>query len=115
MELNLYRIVSEAVQNIHKHAQAGRAAVQLLYHHDRLSITIEDDGLGNTSLTKPVEASCIGLKNSSLRAEYIGATLRRDVSEAGTLVVLDIPYPAAMDGVAFTTHRPPHSKEPTAR
>ena len=115
VELNFYRIVSELVQNIHKHAQAGRAAVQLLYHTDKLTITVEDDGLGNRSVEKPTEATGIGLKNSRLRAEYIGARLWREVSEAGTLVVLEIPYPAAMDGVAFATRRPPQSKAPTAR
>ena len=97
LELNAYRIVSELVQNIHKHAQAHRAAVQVLYQADKVTITVEDDGLGNRSVTKPTESTGIGLKNSSLRAEYIGATLWRDVSEAGTLVVLDIPYPASKD------------------
>ncbi|MBO0938962.1 hypothetical protein J2I47_20585 [Fibrella sp. HMF5335] len=96
IELNAYRIVSELVQNIHKHAQAQRAAVQLLYHTDKLTITVEDDGLGNRSVTKSTQSTGIGLKNSSLRAEYIGATLWREVSEAGTLVVLDIPYPSPM-------------------
>ncbi|MBO0938955.1 hypothetical protein J2I47_20550 [Fibrella sp. HMF5335] len=96
VELNAYRIVSELVQNIHKHAQAQRAAVQLLYHTDKLTITVEDDGLGNHSVTKPTQSTGIGLKNSKLRADYIGATLWRDVSEAGTLVVLDIPYPSPM-------------------
>ena len=96
IELNAYRIVSELVQNIHKHAQAGRAAVQVLYQADKVTITVEDDGLGNRSVTKPTESTGIGLKNSSLRAEYIGATLWRDVSEAGTLVVLDIPYPSPL-------------------
>ncbi len=96
IELNAYRIVSELVQNINKHAQARRAAVQLLYKDDRLTITVEDDGLGNQIVTKATKLTGIGLKNSSFRAEYIGATLWRDVSEAGTLVVLDIPYPTPM-------------------
>ena len=96
IELNAYRIVSELIQNIGKHAQADRAALQLLYHDDRLVITVEDDGLGSRA-TQPVDEPLgIGLKNSNLRAEYIGATLWRDVSEAGTLVVLDIPYPASV-------------------
>lgn len=95
-ELNAYRIVSELVQNINKHAQANRAAVQLLYHADRLTITVEDDGLGNRIEPDRNKSVGIGLKNSSLRAEYIGATLWRDASEAGTLVVLDIPYPTPL-------------------
>ena len=99
-ELNAYRIVSELVQNINKHAQAKRAAVQLLYKSDRLSITVEDDGLGSRAKIEGNESMGIGLKNSSLRAEYIGATLWRDVSEAGTFVVLDIPYSSMPDGAS---------------
>ncbi|WP_375448065.1 histidine kinase [uncultured Fibrella sp.] len=96
IELNAYRIVSELIQNINKHAHADRAAVQLLYQNDKLTITVDDDGLGSRTIANMNESAGIGLKNSSLRAEYIGATLWRDASEAGTLVVLDIPYPTPM-------------------
>jgi signal transduction histidine kinase len=92
VELNLYRIISELVQNIHKHAEARRAAVQLLYYEEHLSVMVEDDGLGSRVTKISEERVGLGLKNSSLRAEYIGAQLRRDVTEAGTLFVLDVPY-----------------------
>jgi|GEM_PF-1924402 len=96
-ELNLYRIVSELVQNIHKHAHARRAAVQLLYYYDHLSITVEDDGLGSRAVKTSDKKEGIGLKNSSLRAEYIGAKLWREASESGTLIVLDVSYPTMPD------------------
>lgn len=91
-ELNVYRIVSELVQNIHKHAQAKRAVVQMLYYDDHLSLTVEDDGVGNGGVKNEDQKAGIGLKTSSLRAEYIGATLGRQASQSGTLVVLDVPY-----------------------
>lgn len=94
VELHLYRIMSEFVQNINKHA---RATVQLIYQTDRLTITVEDDGLGSRSLKSPDEHRGIGLKNSSLRAEYIGAKLWRETSEGGTLIVLDVPYSTTPD------------------
>ncbi|GAB3642934.1 sensor histidine kinase [Spirosoma arcticum] len=106
-ELNAYRIVSELVQNIGKHAQANRAALQLLYHTDHLTITVEDDGLGSRAVALMHEPMGIGLKNSNLRAEYIGATLWRDVSEGGTLVVLTIPYPAPVYAAPSTQPNPP--------
>jgi signal transduction histidine kinase len=96
-ELNLYRIVSELVQNVLKHAQATKAAVQLIYFDDLLTITVEDNGIGNRLINKlseiPMVSSGIGLKNSKLRAEYIGAKLRMETSAGGTLVILEIPYP----------------------
>ena len=104
--LNVYRIVSELIQNINKHAQANRAAVQTIYQADSLRITVDDDGLGNRTDALISETKGIGLKNSILRAEYIGATLWQDASEAGTLVVLDIPYSSTPDAVSPT---PPNS------
>ncbi len=91
-ELNAYRIVSELVHNIHKHALANRAAIQLLYLDNRLSITVDDDGMGNQVDSLLHKTVGIGLKNNRLRAEYIGATLCHHVSAAGTLVILEIPY-----------------------
>ncbi len=104
-ELNAYRIISELIQNIHKHAQAQRAAVQLLYYENHLLILVEDDGLGSRLIKTADEHTGIGLKNTSLRAEYIGATLWREVSEAGTLVALDIPYPAPVYAARLTQPR----------
>jgi signal transduction histidine kinase len=103
-ELNLYRIISEQVQNVNKHAKADRAAVQLLYYDDKLALTVEDDGLGNKT-TLSGGSPGIGLKTSKLRAEYIGATLWRDASEVGTLVVLEIAYP-------LHTHESTQSRPP---
>lgn len=91
-ELNIYRIVSELIQNINKHAEAQRAAVQMLYHETYLSVTVEDDGLGSHVTKLTPEYTGIGLKTISLRANYIGASLRKDASQAGTLFVLDVPY-----------------------
>ena len=91
-ELNIYRIVSELVQNIHKHAQARQAAVQLLYYDNYLSISVEDDGVGSRVVKSEIEDRGIGLKNSSFRAEYIGAKLSREVSASGTLILLDVPF-----------------------
>ncbi|MBD2701870.1 tetratricopeptide repeat protein [Spirosoma sp. BT702] len=94
IELNAYRIISEFIQNINKHSQAKRASIQLIYQDDRLTITTEDDGIGNRALDN--KSIGIGLKTSNLRAEYIGATLWRDISEAGTFAFLDIPYPKSV-------------------
>ncbi len=106
-ELNLYRIVSELVQNIHKHAGARRAAVQLLYYEDHLSVMVEDDGLGDRVTKNSGTGVGLGLKNCSLRAEYIGASLRREVTGAGTLVVLDVLYAAIPYGTNFPSSNTP--------
>ncbi len=67
-ELFLYRIVQELVQNIVKHAKASYAVIQLMLHEDRLSITVEDNGIGfDQSL--PVKGT--GLHNLKGKAETL--------------------------------------------
>jgi len=89
--LNIYRIVSELVQNIQKHAGAKRASVQLLYEETMLSVLVDDDGVGMRA-DKLVNGKGIGLKSSKLRATHMGATLHSETGEGGTFVVLEIPY-----------------------
>lgn len=45
-EILIYRTVQEIIQNIIKHAEAGKALVQIQYDGEYLSITIEDNGKG---------------------------------------------------------------------
>lgn len=92
IELNVYRIVSELIQNILKHAQAKHATVQMLFFDEELRIIVEDNGLGNLGSKSDKQTPGMGVKNCLLRADYIGAKLVREVSMAGTFVVLDIPY-----------------------
>jgi signal transduction histidine kinase len=96
-QLNLYRIVSELVHNIIKHAQATRTTVELLYYPDHLTLLVEDNGKG-ILLDKNMNMNeGIGLKNSRLRAEYLGATIRWEAAAGGTCVVLELPYTQASD------------------
>ncbi|MBO0953110.1 hypothetical protein J2I46_31345 [Fibrella sp. HMF5405] len=101
-ELNLYRIVSELVQNIHKHAHASHAAVQLLYFDDHLTISVDDNGLGIRATKTTTAQIGTGLESSNLRASYIGARIWREVSEAGTLVLLEVPYTIKSDAIRQT-------------
>ncbi len=46
LELPLYRIIQELIQNIIKHAQAYYVAIQFRFQDDKLHVTVEDDGIG---------------------------------------------------------------------
>jgi two-component system NarL family response regulator len=45
-EVNLLRIIQEALTNIRRHAQARRVTLALAQEGDRLRMTVEDDGVG---------------------------------------------------------------------
>jgi signal transduction histidine kinase len=46
VEINLYRLVQEGLNNVRKHARAGRIAVKLLRAAPHIILRIEDDGKG---------------------------------------------------------------------
>lgn len=46
MELVLYRICQELIQNVLKHAHAGKIDIQLMEYEGKINLTAEDDGMG---------------------------------------------------------------------
>ncbi len=73
VQIALYRISQEALNNIRKHARADRAWVNLKYDRDRLTLRIGDNGLGFDLASAQVHQ--LGLRIMRERAEAIGADL----------------------------------------
>ena len=95
MEISIYRIVQEALNNIRRHAQASRVDVRLQFQKDHLSIEITDDGKG-FNVTKTLQSSAadsrMGLTGIKQRAEWLGGSLLLESNESsGTNVVVRLP------------------------
>lgn len=89
-ELNIYRIISESVNNILKHAKASEAIIQLIYHEDYLHISVEDNGIG---IKKNQKDWGIGLKNINSRVEFMQANIKIDSSsDTGTTIMIEVPF-----------------------
>lgn len=87
VELSIYRIVQELVNNIVKHAGATEALVQLQRNGDRLAITVEDDGRGFA----PSRKDGIGLSNINSRISYLNGTIDiQSGQQKGTSVFIEI-------------------------
>lgn len=74
-----YRLVQEALNNVVRHANAKRAAVQLVREAERLTVTITDDGRGIRYDPSAPEASRdghFGLVGMQERIRAIGGTFR---------------------------------------
>src|SRR5690606_28327503 len=72
MEVGLYRIIQELVQNTLKHADARQVDVQLLRSRDQVVLHYEDDGIGFGAATGQ---EGIGLRNIRERVHALGGRL----------------------------------------
>ncbi|MGB3589765.1 MAG: sensor histidine kinase [Tunicatimonas sp.] len=87
-EIQLYRIIQEALQNVLRHAKAKNLFIQLNKHKNYLSLMIEDDGrgMGDTA------SKGIGLKNIEQRVRLLKGIFTIDSApEKGTLLNIQIP------------------------
>lgn len=90
-ELQLYRIIQEALNNTLKHGKANAAKVQLTSQENHLHIEIKDNGNGfdvNEQLKNP---KSFGLQSILQRAKAIMAKINIDSSNKGTVILLKIP------------------------
>jgi signal transduction histidine kinase len=90
-ELQLYRIVQEALNNTLKHGKANAAKVVLQSNVDHLYLEIKDNGSGfdvNQQLKNP---KSFGLQSIIQRAKAIAAKLNINSNGSGTVILLRIP------------------------
>ncbi|MCA1984880.1 MAG: sensor histidine kinase [Desulfovibrio sp.] len=94
-QINIYRIVQEALSNVRQHAGASRVAVKLVASHPSLLLRVEDDGRGFQPGTPPARRggeAHMGLWNMGERARLLGGALRiRTAPGQGTRIVVEIP------------------------
>jgi len=100
MELQLLRIVQESLTNVRKHAHANVAEVALERVGDRVTVVVQDDGIGfDPADLGRSEFPRFGLATMRERAESMGGTVQLEsTSGAGTRVVVEVPVPPAALG-----------------
>jgi PAS domain S-box-containing protein len=95
-QINLFRIVQEALRNVRKHAKAKRAKVRLVGSFPKIILRIEDDGSGfdvERTLADSVAGKRMGLRSMSERAGLLGGTLTiRSSAGRGTRLRAEIPF-----------------------
>ncbi|MBB2146466.1 tetratricopeptide repeat protein [Pedobacter sp. LMG 31464] len=92
IEIVLYRVIQEAVNNVIKHAKANSLDIQLTKDEEGINAMIEDNGKG-FDITQLEKFEGIGLKNIRTRVIYLNGTV--DFSSKpgqGTLIAIFIPF-----------------------
>ena len=90
-ELAIYRVLQEALQNVHRHARARGVRVSWSRTGGRWTLAIVDDGIGFDVVQASEYAKSFGLLTMRERAEVIGATFDlRSAPGSGTVVILSM-------------------------
>lgn len=96
LEIGVYRILQESLNNVVKHAQTRSVIVKLTNTQESLSLCIKDEGKGFNYEETKLYVQDMARKNNGLcimkeRAEMIGGKLRiLSASDIGTTIQLDI-------------------------
>jgi two-component system NarL family sensor kinase len=99
VETTLFRVVQEALINIHHHAESPTALIRLRVDGHRLTLEIADRGGGMPSeviaqLPTGGGALGVGVAGMRERLQQLGGTLDIESSARGTRVRAQIPLPA---------------------
>jgi signal transduction histidine kinase len=92
-EVQLLRIIQEALANVRKHSGASQARVRLVMDNRELAASIEDDGAGfDPEALGRTGTPRFGLSTMRERAEAIGGALSiTSIPAAGTIIAVRIP------------------------
>jgi PAS domain S-box-containing protein len=95
-DLTLFRVVQEALMNVHKHAGAKNVAVRLTRDHTNIVLEIQDDGVGlarfRLSALKTDGDSGVGISSMRSRMEQIGGSLELRAGRPGLTVRAILPF-----------------------
>lgn len=95
VELTLFRIAQEALNNVRKHAKATRVVTVVDLGDSTIEMSIQDNGIGfnpPTLADHPARASKLGLIGMHERARLLGGTLAIDSAPGqGAKVIVNVP------------------------
>lgn len=88
LEINIYHLIHELINNAIKHSNGDTIYVQLFEQSDSLNISVEDNG--SEFKSNPDDIG-IGLKNVRTRVEYLRGKLFVETDEMKTVFMIEIP------------------------
>jgi len=95
LEVSLFRIAQEAINNVAKHSRATNARAELRVDREYATLSIEDDGVGfavDETLVRAPAAGSVGLAGIQERAALVGGRLEiHSQPGSGSRIVVTIP------------------------
>ncbi len=94
-EINLYRLVQEALNNVKKHADAKQVTVRMIASSPNIVLRIEDDGIGfdlNDRLASAAKEKRLGLRSMEERVGLLEGEMRiQSRAKEGTRIFIEVP------------------------
>ncbi|MEO0470019.1 MAG: tetratricopeptide repeat protein [Bacteroidota bacterium] len=91
MEIQIFRMIQEIVQNVLKHAKAQQMTIYLNRHPQMFNLMVEDNGQGMNQAEKKKHEG-IGLKSIRARVDYLQGEIILDSTPGqGTTINIQIP------------------------
>lgn len=94
LELTIFRLAQEALNNVDKHAHAGSAAIRVAFQEGAVRVAMTDDGRGFTPEQAEAQAQAghLGLIGLRERVELAGGELHvQSAPHEGTTLVFTLP------------------------
>jgi signal transduction histidine kinase len=95
LELCIYRVTQEALNNIIKHSKAKEFIVNLELDEESITLIISDDGIGfkpTLLLNEKYISDGMGILNMQERVERLNGSFHIDSSyNSGTVITIDLP------------------------
>jgi signal transduction histidine kinase len=92
-EMLVFSMATDLLRQVQQRPDATEATVQLIYHPDRLNLTVEDNGLN-----VPDDVAESSWRSLHTKAAYLNADLLIDANEQGHSVMLSIPFSGSRYG-----------------
>jgi signal transduction histidine kinase len=93
-QMALFRILQEALVNVHRHALATTVAVELVDNGAEIVLRVKDDGQGIRHANGTDFAPGAGMLGMRARLKEFGGTLKIDSGPAGTILTASLPVDA---------------------
>jgi PAS domain S-box-containing protein len=102
VEIALFRVIQESLNNVHRHAAAKKARVEIKETSDTVILEVSDDGKGlrpelvvSASNVKPIFG--VGILGMKERLSQLGGTLDIVARKKGTMVKAVLPKPRTIE------------------
>ncbi len=101
-EINIFRLIQEGLNNVWRHASAGRATIRLVGASPNIILRIEDNGKGfdvEKRLVSAMAEKRMGLRNMEERAILLQGQMNiYSKPKVGTIISFKFPYKENRDG-----------------